>query len=418
MKSQSCNMLVSLLIILPLNTVQASKNISLCEPSGIVFGFFNGVQTTERQAYIGLKNLEVIHGETNATGEVIQYELLYNYTKGFEDFVETFEQRLIEQKDTLEGRFELFFEAMKGGGYWWNAITDTVSSVEGVLDSFRDWTKAATIDALTGLIANPPTIENYVEHQARIDSWVIEGKKLLFVAHSQGNLFANVAYDYALSKNMLERSIKVVHIAPASPSLRGKYILADQDLVINGLRFVGSVPNITNKIPLYPMRRAGLNGKKDILGHGLLEIYLNPTLNTSSSTKSYINKALNILETPPISATTGLFTATLIWDGRGDVDLHVFEPNGDHVFYPNPYGSSGYLDVDNTWGNGPEHYYASCDENTLQTGNYQIGIANFSGAENRKATLQIASWNNGVLGNKSVRLGNSTGNTPHINYLM
>ena len=412
MKSLNRFVLVSLLFILPFNMVQASDDNSLCKPSGVIFGFFNGVNTVEEDAYDALRDLKGIHGETNADGEVIQYELFYNYTDGFEDFVETFEQRLLEQEGLLEGRFELFFEAMQGGGHWWDVIIDAVSSVIDILESFVDWTQAAIIDLLTGLVANPPTVDNYLEHKTRIDNWVIEGKKLLFVAHSQGNLFVNVAYDYALTKGMLESSVKVVHIAPASPSLRGEHVLADQDFVINGLRMVGSVPDITDDIPMYPVRKAGLNGEKDILGHGLLEIYLNPHIDISNSVKTYIDEALNSLEAPVMTATTGFFTATLIWDGRGDVDLHVTEPSGTHVYYRNPRGGAGHLDVDNMSANGPEHYYASCDANTLQTGYYQVGIANYSRAENRKATLQIASWNYGVLGTKSVILGEATGATP------
>jgi uncharacterized protein YfaP (DUF2135 family) len=102
----------------------------------------------------------------------------------------------------------------------------------------------------------------------------------------------------------------------------------------------------------------------------------------------------------------------LTWDGPGDSDLHTYEPNQSHVYYGSMFGTSGYLDVDNTVANGPEHYYASCDSTTLQTGNYQIAVANYARAEGRTATVQIASWKDGVLGTKSVTLGSSTGSYP------
>jgi uncharacterized protein YfaP (DUF2135 family) len=94
------------------------------------------------------------------------------------------------------------------------------------------------------------------------------------------------------------------------------------------------------------------------------------------------------------------------------VDLHTDEPGGMHVFYARPAGSSGYLDVDNTVANGPEHYYASCDATQLQPGTYKIAVANFARAAGRTATVQVASYNDGVLGTKSVTLGEETGNTP------
>ena len=93
---------------------RAASVINLCRETGAVFAFFNGVQTTKPQAEIAKQELKRIHGETSAQGDAIRYEVLYNYSNGFEDFVETFEQRLREQEGLLEGRFELFFEALQG----------------------------------------------------------------------------------------------------------------------------------------------------------------------------------------------------------------------------------------------------------------------------------------------------------------
>ena len=42
---------------------------SACKPTGALFGFFNGVQTTPEQANDALDELQKIHGETNAAGE-------------------------------------------------------------------------------------------------------------------------------------------------------------------------------------------------------------------------------------------------------------------------------------------------------------------------------------------------------------
>lgn len=207
-------------------------------------------------------------------------------------------------------------------------------------------------------------------------------------------------------------SVKVVHIAPASPTTNGSHTLADLDLVINGLRAVGTVPSITDNIPGYLLRPAGLNGLKDPKGHGILEIYLNPSLTTSIRIKNHINTALDTLVAPPVQASSGFFTTTLTWNGTGDTDLHVYEPDSSHVFYRYMLGTTGYLDVDNTTANGPEHYFASCDSTKLQTGTYQVAVANYNAADGRIATVQIASWNDGVLGTKSVILGAATGDVP------
>ena len=390
---------------------QTATDTNLCRDTGVAFVFFNGVQTTPEEADTAKEELRRLYGDRSAQGDLIRYEVLYNYSNGFEDFVETFEQRLLEQDRLLEGRFELFFEALRGDGPWWSKIVSTVSSAAGILQGFVDQYKAAAISRLTALAGSAPTEVNYAEHRTRIDNWVLEGKKLLFVAHSQGNLFANAAYQHALTKTSAD-AVKLVHVAPASPTLNGSHTLADLDLVINGLRAVGSVADTTDSIPGYLLRPAGLNGQKDALGHGLLEIYLNPNLAVSTRVSSHVNAALAALVAPPAQASSGFFTATLTWDGEGDVDLHTTEPGSAHVYYAAQQGGAGYLDVDNVVANGPEHYYASCDGSALQTGTYRIAVANYARAEGRKATVQIASWNDGVLGTKTVTLGADSGDVP------
>ena len=234
---------------------------------------------------------------------------------------------------------------------------------------------------------------------------------MLFLSHSQGNLFANVAHDYARTK-VNASNVKLVHVGPASPSLRGSHTLADKDLVINALRITGSVPPITDTIPGIALRTAGINGQKDAFGHGLLEIYMAPQHATAARMKSHVDTALAALVAPPAQAVEGLFTATLTWNGPGDVDLHTYEPEGAHVFYRSKQGAAGYLDVDNTTANGPEHYYASCSATNLQTGVYRIAVANYSKADGRTAVVQIASRDSGVLGTRSVTLGGETGDVP------
>lgn len=384
----------------------------LCSMRGVAVGFFNGVLTSPDAADVALAELRLIHGTETADGEPIRYEKFYNYTDGLEDFVETFDQRIQEQRDILGDRFELFWDALQGGGgSWWQNLLDVAAGVGGVLDAFVQGMQASLIDVLAGWAADPPTAVNSLEHQARLEALALEGRKLMLVAHSQGNLFVNAAYDF-VSTRVPAGSVKVVHVAPASPTLRGEHTLADKDLVINGLRAFGNVPAITDVIPGYLDRPAGSNGRTDSLGHGLLEIYLNQGLSISGRVKEQIDRALATLVTPPVTSTTGFFTVLLTWDGTGDVDLHTHEPGGLHVYYGSRQGASGYLDVDNTSGFGPEHYYATCDPQQLQAGTYLVSVANYAGATGRTATVQVASWQDGALGTRQVVLGAPTGSTP------
>jgi hypothetical protein len=386
---------------------------SACTTGGIDVGFFNGVLTRQDDATVALGYLRAQYGSQTAQGEAIHYETFYNYTAGFEDFVETFAQRLKEQDGVLSERFELFEQAIHGDGSLWDTLETVMPKAADIVTGITADFTSFLVSKLTSLAANPPTISNYTEHQGRISALALEGKKMLFFAHSQGNLFGNQAYDYALTKVSAE-SVKMVHAAPASPTLHGDWTLADLDMVINGLRLTGTVPNWTDSIPNPLSRAPGVNGKKDVLGHGLLEIYLNPTLTTSTHLNSEVATALSTLVAPPATAATGFISATMTWDGPGDADLHTFEPDGTHVFFGSPVGHSGYLDVDNTYQNGPEHYYSTCNAATLQTGTYRFAVANYARADGRTVTLQVSSNNDGVLGTVKATLGPATGTTANI----
>ena len=137
----------------------------------------------------------------------------------------------------------------------------------------------------------------YSDHKKKIDCIEDANRKFLIFAHSQGNLFATQAYDYTTKiKNASADSVAAVHVAPVSPTLRGKHFLEDLDLVINGLRVFGEVPSITHYMSV--LRAPGLNGKTDPLGHGLLEIYLNPTIDVEGDMYTEVTTLFDILEFP------------------------------------------------------------------------------------------------------------------------
>ena len=266
-----------------------------CQKYGVVFGFFNGVQTTLTIAGEARRKLEDSYGPTTPEGEAISYQLFYNDTQGFADFVETFDQRLQEHGGLLAGRFELFFSAARGEGVWWKVLTSAIPSLMQFLDDLFDLSRAALMRELTASLGDPNMGEVVARHQEQIDQWAGQGKKMLFFAHSQGNLFVNRAYTHATNKTG-GSGIEVVHVGPASPTLSGAYTLADKDIVINALRLVGSVVPNTTEIPAFLSRPPGLNGHRDLAGHGLLEIYLNPALPTAERIRDQVLTALGKLD--------------------------------------------------------------------------------------------------------------------------
>ncbi len=82
----------------------------------------------------------------------------------------------------------------------------------------------------------------------------------------------------------------------------------------------------------------------------------------------------NEAETCSIDNGTGYLSATLKWDeGTSDIDLHTYEPSGDHVYYGSKNGTTGSLDVDDVDGYGPENYFSA----NPQTGTYTFRVRSF-----------------------------------------
>jgi uncharacterized protein YfaP (DUF2135 family) len=121
-------------------------------------------------------------------------------------------------------------------------------------------------------------------------------------------------------------------------------------------------------------------------------------LATDDST--FYNWAGFLQDTIISTASPASMTVTLTWDqDQSDVDLHVQEPgtSSRHIYYSNKgYDYSyPYLDLDNTHGYGPEHYYATqsmtLPDQTNMYGTYQIRVeyyADHSGAEQ----IQPITW--------------------------
>lgn len=78
---------------------------------------------------------------------------------------------------------------------------------------------------------------------------------------------------------------------------------------------------------------------------------------------------------------------TLTWNTLTDIDLHVIEPNGAHVYYASKNGTTARLDHDNTSGYGPENIYVA--PGTAAPGIYQVYIVHYSRSIPTNETISI-----------------------------
>lgn len=291
---------LGLCLVVYANVVAATAS-SPCVPSGYLVGFFNGVFNTHLMAVNSLEAIKMKDLSTEANHEQIDYELFYNASgldrngaTRLEDVVEAFSQRVGEQEASIKERYELFWEIITGhtgANSIWSRVSATLASAANLLTSLENYFVNEAAKALINVVSSPPTLSNYEEHRRIIDSYISQHKKVVLVAHSQGNLFMNEVYKYAIKANP-SLPLKVVHIAPASANMYGEYTLADLDLVINAVRLTGPVPSNNVLLPRPNLRPEAV----DWSGHMLVETYLTETLPPHDSVEKELKAAVSSVQ--------------------------------------------------------------------------------------------------------------------------
>ncbi len=292
----------------------SSFSIPDCYTMAHLLGFFNGVWNTKAEAE---RSLEVMKQQNflgaDWRGAPIRYELFYNQSckrsandSCLQDVAEVFRQRSAEIDGLLDRRWEYFWEQLTGQHAQAGSFTQRlVARVVRADNALAHWFDAlgnavlAKITALsTTLMKNPPTAQDTAGHTAQLIAAGQRAERAVLVAHSQGNLFVNAAYDAYLAHARQAGALvgedtgyvaaQVVHIAPASPTLRGPHVLASSDLVIKGLRRVDGtyLPGSNVTLPL---------DSKDPSGHKLLDTYLDEARPLRTQIRQLITDALDAL---------------------------------------------------------------------------------------------------------------------------
>ena len=241
----------------------------------VAIGYFNGVHVTYTDAVNSMGYVRLHEGIKSDSGVKIDYQLFYNQTNGWlTDLAEAYAQRTKELGDNFSGHYEYFFDSMKGNGLFLDKVSKAFPEFARFARKFLIYASEKALADLAEQARHPPTKLDYAQHRAIVNTIVARREKMVFVAHSQGNLFANVAYDYATQ--ITRFPVHVIHVAPASIKFHGPIVLADKDFVINDLlRLFGGVPPDSATVPAYLERLPGDNGERDPSGHGFVEIYLN-----------------------------------------------------------------------------------------------------------------------------------------------
>ena len=345
------------------------------QEGGTVYYLVNGIWTT---------HLEAINMRQALA------EALYARDPSFHDY----DLRLFYNTSGIDSEdVEAFCRALVGYGTWeffdiqriWNEFLtrSCVAALGGTLDVgqlISQW-------AQQWLTFDPGAFQpQVVQFRNLIQQDVLSGKTVVIVAHSQGNFFAQQAVDGLPSDSFgdMKQSVGIVSLAsPANypqSALYGyfTYEMLERDVVRDLIPFTLS-PNGTNEVVQ--------SGAQPITIHNFMKSYLG----ASESRERILNDVIggvNAILNLRTSAGQGFFQVTSTWDIDGDIDLHVFESGGEHVYYGNTTGPVGKLDRDDTQGSGPENYFV-CQKADMVPGDYDVYVNNYNGASGTAVAINI-----------------------------
>lgn len=243
-------------------------------------------------------------------------------------------------------------------------------------------------EAARSFVQGPASVADVAIHVGSYQADIAEGRKVVVVAHSQGNLFVNLAFDQL---SIAERN-SFAMVPVASPDTAPKrslvgHVTFANDLVIDLVQILRLAAGL---LPA-PLPNDFAETPGSTWGHYFVVDYLADT-SAQEFIISGVLTSLAGLPVPPSLGQSGIITVTLTWGDQPDVDLHVFEPVGAHVYYANRQGVIGFLDVDDVTSFGPEHYFASCTNLTQSPnglGTYRVGVNYFRGTGPETAHVNI-----------------------------
>jgi hypothetical protein len=338
----------------------------------------NGIRTPLGDAKASLEKLRpLVDEKLGHQPYAISYGLAYNHQKGWLSTA----YKVIKERVAMSGSRALRM----------------LSGIEPMPDSLRDeLVKLAAEYDLAGFGDDADLQRHVLTYREHLRS----GRKVLVIAHSEGNMYANAAYRQLFETELKtpgERSFGIVGIASPAPSLAGWhplecedpehkklgcYTTLQEDLVIGGVILLQpdtARANIFTKTP----------APKDIFRHRLDQTYLK---NDAAREQILRHVAAFVSAFEPLEAMVNQsqISAYLEWDTNADLDLHVWErDNKAHVYATFPESDfGGHLDADDLDGYGPEHYYAECS--TLKEGvAFRFAVGYFAGLGPVPARLRL-----------------------------
>ncbi|TLD40038.1 MAG: hypothetical protein JETT_3692 [Candidatus Jettenia ecosi] len=237
--------IVFLVTFLVMSGVVYGEEDQPCQPGVVVFfgnGVWNDVENAKASTFLLTDRLETHISGTNLDG-IITYKLAHNPSEGaLEDLLETFEQ-----------------EAQTDYSKLWNYL----AGLDIMPDYLQDKLKEIANRVNAAIVSANPSVQ---EHIGQYNTYLGEGRKVVLVAHSQGNLYGNIAY-LGIDPQYLDR-FGIVSVANPDDYVAGggPYTTIKEDLIIGSLPTAldSNVNNFSNTY-INPF---------DLSGHSFIKSYM------------------------------------------------------------------------------------------------------------------------------------------------
>ena len=199
-----------------------------CKPDAVVMfgnGVWNDAEDSKESMEEFMKLLEVHVLGTDLKG-IIKYDVSHNPSEGtLLDLLETFEQNIQTEKSK-------FWRYLSGLDLMPDILQDKLKEI------------ATQIDA--DIVSANPSVQ---EHIAVYDGYLRRGEVVVLVAHSQGNLYGNIAY-LGLDQQYIDE-FNIVSVANPDSFVAGNgpYMTIVEDYIVSPLQFIPPYalpPNLDN----------------------------------------------------------------------------------------------------------------------------------------------------------------------------
>ena len=238
---------VLLVTFLAMSGVVYGEGGQQCQPETVVFfcnGVWNDAEDADESRRFLQDVLDIHISGTNLDG-TITYKLAHNPSNGYlEDLLETFEQ-------DLQTSYSLFWDYLAE----WDAMPDFL----------QDKIIAIAKEVDTAVVSANPSVQ---DHITLYNTYLSEGKMVVLVAHSQGNLYGNIAY-LGIDPQYID-GFGMVSVANPDSSVAGggPYTTIDEDFIIGSIP-LALLPNLDNFFG--PLNWGDVWG-----GHSFIKSYMAP----------------------------------------------------------------------------------------------------------------------------------------------